>query len=167
MYTYNCSYCKKEFKRVSPRDGNWISCSRECRLILLSINRKGENNPAWNGGKSKDHKGYVLIRNTTHHRSVGGYVREHILVMEEKIGRPVLKTEVVHHINHKKDDNRPENLKLYSSNVAHMRDEKHFRKKKDKKFCKFGKKIKALNLCSNCYKRKRRNFKPFVATCSD
>lgn len=44
-----------------------------------------------------------------------GYVREHTIVMEKKIGRPLDKNESVHHINGKKDDNRPSNLELWVS----------------------------------------------------
>lgn len=55
--------------------------------------------------------GYTLIKDKSHHRANGrGYVMEHILVLEEKLGRPLLPNEVGHHLNGIKHDNRPENL---------------------------------------------------------
>lgn len=46
---------------------------------------------------------------------------EHRVVAEQKIGRPLEKGEVVHHINGDKLDNRPENLMVLPSQAEHCR----------------------------------------------
>ena len=59
--------------------------------------------------------GYVRVKIGHEHPRAyaSGWILEHILVMEEKLGRRLLPGENVHHINGRRDDNRPENLELW------------------------------------------------------
>jgi hypothetical protein len=64
----------------------------------------------------KNKQGYVLVWKPEHpnsHRS--GRLMEHILVMSTHLGRPLEKGEIVHHKNGVRDDNRIENLELWTT----------------------------------------------------
>lgn len=72
----------------------------------------GESHPRWRGGKAV-HNGYIEVYDPNHPSARSRkYVYEHILVMEEHLGRYLEKGEVVHHINGNKQDNRLSNLQL-------------------------------------------------------
>lgn len=104
---------KKEIRTSNLVGSRSTSCG--CKLGEWSRNNPGDKNPAWKGGVIHDDSGYKLIRNLKHHRAkTNGYVREHIIVMEEVLGRRLLSHEQIHHLNGVKDDNRPENLELWS-----------------------------------------------------
>lgn len=91
--------------------------------------RPGPGNSQWKGGRMVDEDGYILlwVANHPHARMRkkhgGGYVLEHRLVMEAHLGRFLLPTEVVHHLNGVNDDNRIENLEVFASNADHLRHE--------------------------------------------
>ncbi len=46
-------------------------------------------------------------------------IREHRCIVEEYLGRPLTKEEVVHHINENKKDNRIDNLYLFPNGSSH------------------------------------------------
>lgn len=91
-------------------------CSKKCRSIAMS----GANNHKWGGGEKLASSGHTLVYKPEHPESKKGFVRKHRFVMEKKLGRPLKKTELVHHINMVKTDNRAENLSLFSNQKEHF-----------------------------------------------
>jgi hypothetical protein len=85
---------------------------------MYGVKRLGKENPAWKRGWFKNVHGYIVV-------SVDGKeVYQHRMVMEKSIGRKLLPSEVVHHINNKRDDNRIENLKLLPNQSSHRKQHK-------------------------------------------
>ena len=72
--------------------------------------------PAPSHKKRSPKRGYVLVKAPGHPMAmVTGYALEHRFVMSNHLGRPLLPTENVHHVNGVRDDNRIENLELWST----------------------------------------------------
>ena len=82
-----------------------------------------ELNGNWKGGKWLGKDGYVRVLKPEHpYCDADGYVFEHRLVLEEKLSRYLLPSEVSHHLNGIKDDNRPENLGIDDNHSPHRKE---------------------------------------------
>jgi len=80
----------------------------------------GPSHPSWKGGRTRP-SGYVMLWRPDHpNADKRGRVMEHRLVMEQMLGRFLRPEEIVHHMNHIRDDNRRENLMLLPNQAAHM-----------------------------------------------
>jgi hypothetical protein len=90
-----------------------------------SVSHFGSDHASWKGGTYYHSDGYVYEYAPNHPdaASAKGYVLQHRLVMERKLGRPLAPGELVHHVNEVKDDNRPENLELHDRST-HMKHHK-------------------------------------------
>lgn len=64
-------------------------------------------------GRTRHSQGYAVVSGE------GKRQLEHRAVMERHLGRTLEPWEVVHHINHDKTDNRPENLQVMTQS-EHM-----------------------------------------------
>ena len=106
-----CPKCRALGRRVPcPKCGELKQFTSH--LCKKCFPKKLDANGNWKGGIHKNKKGYVLIK-TPNWEKNNGYKFEHVIVMEEKLGRLLLNGENVHHVNGMRDDNRIENLELW------------------------------------------------------
>lgn len=116
-----CGMCR-ERHRGSPCLGKcgktvvWGCVSGFC----MSCVRLGEKSPGWKGGRNITSDGYVRVYihdllnpGLSKSSTVGGYILEHRLVMEQRLGRYLHSNENVHHKNGQRDDNHSDNLELW------------------------------------------------------
>lgn len=101
--------------------GRW--CKRYDLETQRTGPRNGELHPEWKGGRK--HLGrYLYIYSPDHPNATKQkYVAEHRLVMENKLGRYLLKTEAVHHKDGNPENNHSDNLEVFATNAEHLRHE--------------------------------------------
>jgi len=135
-YRKKCIRCGNQFHAKTVRQAY---CSDECKqgtsvckccgvTFVVSKKAKGEycstacfyeaGTPT--GSRIVADTGYVLLKvpkgtpgAKKYGTRSGNWMLEHRYVMQQKLGRPLGPRENVHHINGKRDDNRPENLELW------------------------------------------------------
>jgi hypothetical protein len=98
---------------------------RDCGTAIVNkakthcIKCSGRNQRGLNITKKRrlNYHGYAIVAGEWDHPNSNnrGQVLEHVLVMATHLGRALLPGENVHHINGVRDDNRLENLELWSS----------------------------------------------------
>ena len=120
-YVKVCTRCGSEYLSNIFHRKEQNLCSRRCALLTFREafpdRFKGEGGSNWKGGRRKDPRGYILVWAPDHPSRANTkkpYVLEHRLVMEKILGRYLEPNENVHHVNGIRDDNRPENLELWS-----------------------------------------------------
>lgn len=92
-------FCSKHYRAFKA----WLDKDR-------SVEYRSQQKP------SKDKNGYVLLYMPDHpNASVNGQYSQHRLIMEQKLGRHLVKGENVHHKNGIRNDNRPENLEVWNT----------------------------------------------------
>ena len=109
-----CEQCKQPFAK-RPKEAYWQyearrCCSKRCTGLLLNP-RKGAEEFAGRYRKIKTPDGRHML--------------EHRYVMEQVLGRRLKRSEQVHHRNHDRLDNRPENLELVTSKQHGLRHTRH------------------------------------------
>lgn len=93
-----CKWCGS----LCNKDARSKFCSKECSRCYRIESKMMVKTGFWY------EKGYKVL----YQQGQKNGKKEHILVMENHIGRKLYKNEIVHHINHDRLDNRLENLQL-------------------------------------------------------
>lgn len=117
-----CRQCRKE--RYAINNYSAGKRCRDCNKPQVNTAMTGQCNQCRAAEKRRNAKetryinaqGYAVLTGHYDHpnRQQRGQILEHVFVMAQKLGRPLVTGENVHHINGVRDDNRPENLELWS-----------------------------------------------------
>lgn len=115
-----CLLCGNEFKKNKDKRTKNRFCSRKC---TLNFYRTREHQIK--AGKVAGAANILRLRGTGTKTYIKEYGRhQHRIIMEKKLGRKLIKGEIVHHIDHNKKNNHPDNLQVMTQSehcTLHMK----------------------------------------------
>lgn len=141
IYHLSCDNCNKKYQKTSDNfsykraSNNYKHFCNECGNAqgfagkVGSISCKNKQIKLL-GNKIIDSCGYILLYvgpDYKYSNTYGGRIREHIYIIQEKLGRQLDKNEVIHHIDGDKTNNNLNNLDLCTiqeHNNCHAKSEK-------------------------------------------
>lgn len=121
-YIETCCECGAKYLACVFHRKQNDTCSKSCGLKKFNKENPGKyagsGGANWSGGRQIV-KGYVWVWNPEAAQlerpgTKKPYIMEHRLVLSQVLGRPLKPHENVHHKNGIRDDNRPENLELWT-----------------------------------------------------
>lgn len=126
----SCPVCNKpHYRKLSEIRKGIRCCSKRCAYQSENYrtNRLAEKHPSWKGGRTHSGGGYILVRVRPNSKSSSVQVQEHRLVMAKHLNRELSPSEIVHHKNGNRTDNRIQNLVLMtrSAHLKHHLQERH------------------------------------------